>query len=344
MMRLLLVSVLCLHLTACARPLPEGVTELTYATPYPPSHPFSRADIRWMDFVEQRSGGRLIIRPIWSGSLLSSDMSMEELRHGVADIGLITPIYTRGGTHLLRIQTGFASGAESVESQVALYRCLEARVPQISHELEGLKVLAVQGGLLPGIVTASRPVRQLTDLEGLRIRAPTELLPVLGKLGADPVNMPMGEVYSALAKGVIDGVVASPDTLHALHLAEVARYYFALKVPRGGYPARAMNAQRYAELAPWQQEVLSASTTVWEEALAEEIYRSETEGLSKAKGRVIFFEPTAAEQHVFDELYLRDAQESARILEKFGIDGDDAYRVARAAMRRDGQVVCGGKA
>ncbi|HSG35656.1 MAG TPA: ABC transporter substrate-binding protein, partial [Sphingomonadaceae bacterium] len=78
-------------LAACSRPLPDGVTELTYATPYPPSHPFSRADQRWIDFVESRSGGGLKIRPIWSGALLSSDMSMEELRHGVADIGLITP-------------------------------------------------------------------------------------------------------------------------------------------------------------------------------------------------------------------------------------------------------------
>ena len=30
---------------------------------------------------------------------------------------------------------------------------------------------------------------------------------LMRKLGADPVNMPMGEVYSALAKGVIDGTI-----------------------------------------------------------------------------------------------------------------------------------------
>ena len=37
--------------------------------------------------------------------------------------------------------------------------------------------------------------------------------------------MPMGEVYSALAKGVIDGVVAPADTLRSLHFAEVAHYF-----------------------------------------------------------------------------------------------------------------------
>ena len=53
---------------------PPGVTVLTYATPYSPAHPFSRADQRWMDFVEQRRGGTLRIRPSWSGALLSSDI------------------------------------------------------------------------------------------------------------------------------------------------------------------------------------------------------------------------------------------------------------------------------
>ncbi|WP_206066038.1 CoA transferase [Novosphingobium sp. ERN07] len=52
-----------------------------------------------MAFVENQSGGRLKIKPVWSGALLSSDMSMEELRHGVADIRLVTPIYMRGATH-----------------------------------------------------------------------------------------------------------------------------------------------------------------------------------------------------------------------------------------------------
>ena len=79
----------------------------------------------------------------------------------------------------------------------------------------------------------------------MRIRVPTELLGVLRELGADPVNMPMGEVYSALAKGVIDGVVAPTDTFSSLHLAEVAHYFTQLRIPRGAYPARAMGMRRW---------------------------------------------------------------------------------------------------
>lgn len=337
----LLALLCCLLLGACARPVPEGVTELTYATPYPPSHPFSQADQRWIEWLEEESQGRIAIRPIWSGALLSSDMSMEELRHGVADIGLITPIYARGGAHLIRVQTGFYIGADSTESQVELYRCLEASVPQIAHELEGLKVLAVQGGSLPGILTLGRPVEQLSDLQAMRIRVPSGLLTVFESLGADPVSLPMGEVYSALAKGVIDGVIAPPDTFQAMHFAEVADFYYELKVARGAYPARAMGVQRWNLLEQWQRDLLERSTPIWEAALAEKIRASERAGREAAQGQITYAQPTAEEQQSFNALYLRDSEANARALSRFGINGLKAFQTARSALVARDRIDCG---
>ena len=197
---------------------------------------------------QQKSGGALTIRPIWSGGLISSDQSLIELRHGVADIGLITPIYAHGGAHLLRVQTGFYAGAKTFEQQVQMYRCLAADSSEYATETQGLKVLAVQGGTLPGLLSRTREVRTLSDLKGMRIRVPTELLNVMRDLGADPVTMPMGEVYSSLAKGVLDAVVAPADTLKSLHFGEVAKHYTQLEVPRGAYPARAMSERRWNAL------------------------------------------------------------------------------------------------
>jgi len=272
-------------------------------------------------------------------------MSLEELRHGVADIGLVTPIYTRGGTHLVRIQSGFYSGADSIDSQVALYRCLETSVPELSKELAGLHVLAVQGGLLPGIVTSKRRVRSLADLKGMRIRAPTELLAVLRQLGADPVNMPMGEVYSAMARGVIDGVIAPIDTFRALHFDEVGHYYATLSVPRGAYPSRAIGEAAWARLSPAQRDLLLRSRPVWEAALREEIEkgaRSGAEAAAKAHVSITPFDP--AEQARFDAMYLADAQSNARSLSMFGIDGLDAFRKARASVNARDVIHCGGTA
>jgi TRAP-type transport system periplasmic protein len=337
----LLGAVQSLLLSGCARAVDPGVTELVYASPYSPNHPFSKADQEWMTFVETRSQGRLKIRPVWSGALLSSDMSMEELRHGVADIGLITPIYVRGGTHLIRIQSGFYQGADSVESQVKLYRCIAAANPQMGHELAGLKVLAVQGGTLPGLVTTNRPVKSLDDIKGLRIRAPTELLSVLDSLGADPVNLPMGEVYSAMAKGVIDGVIAPEDTFKSLHFAEISKYFFKISVPRGAYPARAMSETRWNSLATQDRAVLEQGIAVWEAALARQVRAAVDKGKHEAAAYKVAFHPAStSDQKRFDAIYLRDSEANARGLSTFGIDGEAAFRSARMAVLGRDQISC----
>jgi TRAP-type C4-dicarboxylate transport system substrate-binding protein len=318
-----------------------GVTELVYATPYSPTHPFSRADQRWIEFVETESGGTLRIRPSWSGALLSSEHSMIELRHGVVDIGLITPIYVKGGVHLIRAQSGFYSGVRSIEQQVALYHCLADGNPQFQREVEGLEILAVQGGSLPGIVMRDRPVETLDDLRGVRIRVPAELLNVMRDLGADPVNMPMGEVYSALAKGIIDGVIAPTDTFRALHLAEVSRFYTPLAVPRGAYPARAMGSDRWEQLTESQRQVLEASMPVWESALAEENRLALEEGWQYALEQGIVEVPFgAADQARFDQLYSLEAENNASELARFGIDGGAVLAAARASIGADGNIRC----
>ncbi|MGV3512298.1 MAG: TRAP transporter substrate-binding protein DctP [Novosphingobium sp.] len=337
----LFAALLLLLLAACARPVDPGVTELTYASPYSPNHPFSKADQEWMAFVEKRSNGRIRIKPLWSGALLSSDMSMEELRHGVADIGLITPIYVRGGTHLIRIQSGFYQGADSVESQVALYGCIVEANPQVARELAGLKVLAVQGGTLPGLITANRQVRSLADIKGLRIRAPTELLSVLDSLGADPVNMPMGEVYSAMAKGVIDGVIAPEDTFKSLHFAEISRHFYQIAVPRGAYPARAISERRWNALSEADRQVLTEGIAVWEAALARQVRAAVEKGKDEAVAAKVTFNPaSAADQQRFDAIYLRDSEANARGLAAFGIDGVAAFRSARAAVKGRDRISC----
>lgn len=344
--RLVAAALLPALLGACApTPVAEGATVLTYASPYPPGHPFSRADLRWMAHVEQASGGRLRIQPYWAGSLLSSDQSMAEIRHGVADIGLITPIYTRGGAHAQRAQAGFYGGVQSMAEQIAVYQCLAARFPALGDELHGLRVLAVQPGNFPGILTRSVAVRSLADLKGLRLRAPAENLEVLRALGADPVDMPMADVYSALAKGVIDGVVAPADTLRSLHFAEVAHHFTTLRVSRGSYPARAMSARRWQGLPLADQRLLAASERQWEAALIDEIDKAEQAGIAFGKDHGVTFLPMpAADQRRFDALYNRNAARIARALTRFGSDGTpifaEAQRLIAATARGNPLPTC----
>jgi TRAP-type C4-dicarboxylate transport system substrate-binding protein len=345
-MKIALMACALTLLAGCAPEAPSGVTVLTYASPYGPGHPFSRADLEWIDWVGKRSNGTLHIQPYWSGGVLSSEHSMTELRHGVVDIGLITPIYARGGTHLIRAQAAFYGGLTTFRQQVALYHCLQQRDPQFGRELDGLVVLAVQGGNLPGILTRDRRVATLDDLAGLRLRAPAELLGVLRHLGADPVEMPMGEVYSALAKGVLDGVVAPKDTLKSLHFAEVAHYFNTLNIPRGAYAARAMGAKRWQSLTAAQREILEEGIAVWERALESQLLAAEVAGdqLGQEHG-VQYTDPSAADVARFLDVYDQFAERSAEDLRRFDLDGLTTFHHARDLVRRRspaGDIQCNG--
>lgn len=312
-----LVGLLLMAAGACANQRqPEGVFTLRYATSYPPQHPFSRADQRWIDHVQSASQGQLRIDTFWSGMLTSSNQSLVELRHGVADVAAIQPIYERGGTHVLRTQTGFYAGAHSFEEQVSVYKCLAARFPAFGAELSGLHVLAVQGGNLPGIATRDARIRSLHDLKGLRLRAPSELMELLEQLGADPVSMPMGDVYASLARGVIDGVVAPLDALRSLHLAEVARHFTRMAIPRGAYPARAIREQSLLRLPAPLQQLLRDSGAVWEDALARELSHAEAAGLTYAEhNHITVSDLPSADRAAFYEAYNQAARTRARALQ-----------------------------
>ena len=340
--RLLTLGLAVLALAGCARP--QGQAEiLRYASPYSPNHPFSRADLEWMRFVERASQGRLKVQPFWGGSLISSDQSVIELRHGVADVALITPIYMRAGMKAMKTQAGFYGGVRTIEDQVSVYRCLEDRFPIFGQELAGVHVLAIQGGNLPNVLTRDRPIRRLEDLRGLRLRAPTELVPVLQKLGVDVVTMPMGEVYSAISKGVDDGVVAPADTIKSMHFNEVAAHLTLLHVPRGAYPARAISETRWRQLPPDLQGVLTRSTAVWEAALAREIGKAEGDGAAFGrKNGVEFIALDPAEQLRFDGIYNATALEHARDLNRYGIDGPAIFRQAQSVLSQGSPVgACG---
>ena len=340
-------AVACLVLLACTKPAAEsGVHVLRYASPYPPGHPFSRADKTWIEHVEQASQGKLRFTIHWSGSLISSDQSLIELRHGIADIGAIQPIYAKGGAHTLKTQAAFYAGAHTFEDQVQIYKCLSQRYAHLNNELKGLHILAVQGGSLPGLVTRTAAIQTLADLKGLRLRAPSELMPVLRDLGADPVNMPMSEVYSAMAKGVIDGVAAPPDALRSLHLADVAKFYTALAIPRGAYPSRAIRNQALQALPQELREVITGSAPVWEAALAREVLGAQQAGRNYAAERGMqWHEISQREQEAFDRAYNTAAQAQAHGLEEHGVPGDQIFHSAQAwiaAGRRVGAVDCAG--
>jgi TRAP-type C4-dicarboxylate transport system substrate-binding protein len=329
-----LIATVALAATGCARAPQTDAIILRYGSPYSITQPFSRADRDWIKYVEEKSNGRVKFEQYWGRSLTGEAQSVLEIQGGVADVGFILPIYSKAGMTLIRNQTMFYQGASTPEQQEQVFHQLWNDFPQMRAELPNLKVLLVQGGTPPDIMTRTRPVRRLEDLRGLKLRAPMEITTVLSKLGVDAVMMPMGEVYTALSKGTIDGVVAPVDTLKSMHFAEVAHYHTKLGVSRGGYPARAFNLQAWNKLPADLQKLLEESSSYWTERLNYQINSAASEGVRFAKEYKVEFielpqEDVAAFEKVFDEI----ADATAQKLEQQKLPGNAMYARAQELVR-----------
>jgi len=112
----------------------------------------------------------------------------------------------------------------------------------------------------PGLFhTRDKPLKDIHDVKGLRMRAPnppTQAL--LAYLGATPVGMPPGLVYENLAKGVIDGAVFPWDAIKGFRLENSLKYHLDARVYTSCFHL-VMNPRRFAALPADVREAIDSS-------------------------------------------------------------------------------------
>ena len=90
----------------------------------------------------------------------------------------------------------------------------------------GIKMIAANWAYGARHILTTKPVNTVDDLAGLQIRVPTNQIQTKGfeVLGATPVGMALGDVYTALQQGTIDGGENPLSTLYGRKHHEVAKY------------------------------------------------------------------------------------------------------------------------
>ena len=90
----------------------------------------------------------------------------------------------------------------------------------------GIKMVAANWAYGARHTLTTKPVNKVEDLAGLQIRVPTNQIQTKGfeVLGATPVGMSLGDVYTALQQGTIDGGENPLSTLYGRKHHEVAKY------------------------------------------------------------------------------------------------------------------------
>jgi tripartite ATP-independent transporter DctP family solute receptor len=161
---------------------------------------------KFKELVEERSDGSLEVllqgnsllggeQDLWEGHELGS---VEMALTGVGPISFFTPEYAG-------VQMYYA-----IKDQEHLEKVFNG---EIGDEIEAALLEAKGGRILdwwhrgPRHVTANKPIRTPDDLKGFKIRTPEgrTYLEAWKSVGAAPTPMALGELFTALEQGVVDG-------------------------------------------------------------------------------------------------------------------------------------------
>jgi TRAP-type C4-dicarboxylate transport system substrate-binding protein len=139
---------------------------------------------------------------------------------GISDIGMSCFAYTRGQFPLLEgldLPLGYPDGLTATRVANAM---IEKYQPA---ELTDVKVLYVHAHG-PGLLASKKPVNNLKDVTGLKIRATGLATKIVESIGGNPIGMTQPETYEALQKGVVDATLCPIETLKGWKQGEVINY------------------------------------------------------------------------------------------------------------------------
>jgi TRAP-type C4-dicarboxylate transport system substrate-binding protein len=191
-----------------------------------PSEPYHEGFMKWAERVEERTDGGLKIEVFHSAQLGVEEDIIEQIRQG-ANIGQNTDA-ARLGNYVPGI--AIVNGPYFVETVEEAYALADSpTMIQWQEELaeqHGLKVVCFDWVQGKRHFFTNTEIRTPEDLDGLRIRTPPAPIwqESIRALGAAPVAMNFGDVYSGLQTLAIDGAELVYPNITAANLNEVLEY------------------------------------------------------------------------------------------------------------------------
>lgn len=199
---------------------------LTSSDTHPEDYPTVQA-VKFMgNYLAERTDGRLGIKVYPGGQLGSEIDTLEITSFGGLDLNRVN-LAPLNSMAPLTIPPSLPFIFQSVAH---MRRTLDGEVgDEILASLSdnGLVGLCFYDSGARSFYNTREPIRTPGDMVGLKLRVPNSdvYIAMVNALGANAVPIPFGEVYQALAQGVIDGAENNWPSLQSARHYEVARFY-----------------------------------------------------------------------------------------------------------------------
>lgn len=280
-----LLTILGLASALAMASLPASAqTNLKFAHPVPEADLQHTMALHFKKEVESRTKGSVTITIFPQGQLGNDAAMIDGTRSGIIDI-------TMTGLNNL---TGLVPESGAIElpfmfpNRQLAYKVLDGEIGQgISTKFaaHGLKILGYPENGYRNMTDNRGPIRVPKDVAGLNMRVNNSkaLSDMFSLLGANPVQLPVAELYTALETRVVDAQDHPIGVVVSFKFNEVQKY---LSLTQHAYSALAlaMNDAKFKKLTPEQQKVIvdvAAESTAMQRKLVQEKEAGMIEQLKK---------------------------------------------------------------
>lgn len=270
----------------------EKVVTLKVSNWFPVGHKQDVLLQEWGKELEKRSGGKVKVSYYAGGTLVPAAQSYDAVVKGIADVSNHVLGYTMGRfpfSQVLDLPIGFPSGPAPTKIANEVYNKFKPK------EFDDVKILWFHSMPDGFVSTKTKPVKKLEDIQGLKLRCYGSNAKFVGLIGAAPVAMPMPDVYDALSKGVVDGLLSSYEALQGFRTGEHVKC--TTENRNTAFCAAfvvAMNKKKFASLPPDVQKIIDQMSQEYIEKYAQmwtEINAAGKEWLTKNGTEIISLSP-----------------------------------------------------
>jgi TRAP-type mannitol/chloroaromatic compound transport system substrate-binding protein len=217
--------------------------------------------------LREASGGRLDFKLYGGGQLVGMFEMFDAVSKGLIEAAIMPTAAAAGKDQAFSVLCGLIGlEKDTTEARVWAYHW---GGNELAEELFAKYNIQTVGPILAGIepLHTKRPVKSLADLKGMKIRTiPGISSTFFEKLGAIPVNLPGGEIYSALNTGIIDGtewLALAENIEYGVH--EVAKYVLWPSFHTASYRADLIvNMKTWQSLPPDLQSLMKMAVYVFD--------------------------------------------------------------------------------
>ncbi len=296
----------------------------------------------WMEKVEKDSGGRIKFEGYPAMQLGGTPVQLyDQARDGVVDVVWTLPGNTAGRFPRIEVfELPFMMNNAEATSK-AYWEYFQTQCPD---EFKDTHVLALQVHG-PGMFhSASKPIKSVSDLKGMKVRGPTRLVTkMLSAVGATPVGMPLPQIPDALSKGTIEACVIPWEVVPSVKVHELTKYHSEFDNTGAALYTTtfvmAMNKAKYEGLAPDLKKVIDANS-----GLATSAWLGKTQQANDAIGRKAavdrgnqIYQFTAAQRDEFIQRSSHVDEEWVADIDKRGYKGAQLLAAAKALIAKNGK-------